>query len=260
MSAPGGLLLRALPGIPEIAPGGDLAGAIAAGVGRLGAAPDAGAAARLVLAIAHTVVSKAEGALVDLGQIRPGPRAVELAAEQGKDPRLVQVVLDESAEILRAERGVIVSRTRQGFVCANAGVDASNAGAGDRAIVLPADPDASARALRARLGELLGAAPAVVITDSFGRAWRHGQVDVAIGVAGLAPLDDWRGRTDAEGLELQATWLAIADAAAAAADLARSKDSREPVIAIEGLGRFVTPGDGPGAAALLRPAAEDLFL
>ena len=254
MGGPDGfeLRLRALPGIGEIQPGTDLAAVIAS--------TDEAARAG-VLAIAHTVVSKAEGAVVELDTVEPGPRACELAAEQDKDPRLVQVVLDQSAEVLRAERGVLISRTHHGFVCANAGVDASNAGREGRAILLPADPDGSARAIRARLGELTGLAPppAVLITDSFGRAWRHGQVDVAIGLAGLQPLDDWRGRTDADGLELRATWMALADAAAGAADLARAKDSREPVIAITGLERFVTADDGPGAVALRRSPEEDLF-
>ena len=131
--------------------------------------------------------------------------------------------------------------------------------AAETLIVLPDDPDASARRIRARLRELTGAAPAVLITDSFGRAWRHGQCDVAIGCAGMAPLDDWRGRTDAAGRELRATWLAVADAVAGAADLARAKDSREPVVIVAGLERFVTSEDGPGASALLRPLPEDLF-
>jgi coenzyme F420-0:L-glutamate ligase / coenzyme F420-1:gamma-L-glutamate ligase len=250
------LSLRPLAGIGEIDPGQDLGETIATALGSDDVAPG------LILAIAHTVVSKAEGAIVELGSITPGARAIEIATEQGKDPRLTQVVLDESVELLRVERGVLISRTRHGFVCANAGVDASNAGGADRAILLPRDPDASARAIRARLGELLtdvAPVPAVVVTDSFGRAWRHGQVDVAIGAAGLQPLDDWRGRIDADGMELRATWLAVADAVAGAADLARAKDSREPVIAIEGLGRFVSVEDGPGAAALLRPLDEDMF-
>lgn len=252
------LSLRPLQGIPEVRAGDDLAAAIVAALG--GDYPPERAGG-LVLALAHTVVSKAEGAVVELASVDPGEQAVALAAQQDKDARLVQVVLDQSAELLRAERGVLICRTHHGFVCANAGVDASNAGAADRAIVLPADPDGSARAIRARIAELTGAAPpAVLITDSFGRPWRHGQVDVAVGLAGLAPLDDWRGRRDAEGMELRATWPAIADAAAAAADLVRAKDSREPVVAIEGLERFITAEDGPGAAALLRTAAEDLFL
>jgi coenzyme F420-0:L-glutamate ligase/coenzyme F420-1:gamma-L-glutamate ligase len=154
---------------------------------------------------------------------------------------------------------VLICRTRHGFVCANAGVDISNAGGADTLTVLPTNPDASARRIRARLRELTGAAPAVLIGDSFGRAWRHGQCDVAIGCAGMQPLEDWRGRRDARGLELRATWLAIADSACAAADLARAKDSREPVVVIEGLERYITAEDGPGAAALLRTSEEDLF-
>ncbi len=212
-----------------------------------------------IVVIAHKVVSKAEGAAVALTEVTPTPRARELAAEQGKDPRAVQVVLDQSEEVLRAANGVLICRTHHGFVCANAGVDASNAADAETLLVLPRDPDASARALRARLRELTGTAPAVLITDSFGRAWRHGQCDIAIGCAGMAPLEDWRGRTDSVGRELHATWLAVADAAAGAADLARAKDSREPVVLIEGLERFVSEEDGPGATALLRPVGEDLF-
>ncbi|HEU4703438.1 MAG TPA: coenzyme F420-0:L-glutamate ligase, partial [Conexibacter sp.] len=171
------------------------------------------------------------------------------------------IVLDEAVELLRAERGVLICVTRHGFVCANAGVDASNAAEPDTLILLPVDPDGSARGLRARLRELTGAAPAVLISDSFGRAWRHGQTDVAIGVAGLAPLEDWRERTDSVGRELRATWIALADELAGAADLARSKDSRQPVVVVSGLDRHVLPAedDGPGAVALLRPASEDLF-
>jgi coenzyme F420-0:L-glutamate ligase/coenzyme F420-1:gamma-L-glutamate ligase len=211
------------------------------------------------VAVAHKIVSKAEGSVVALADVDPSPRARELAAAHRKDPRAVQVVLDQSMEIVRAERDVLICRTHHGFVCANAGVDASNAGVPDTLIVLPRDPDASARELRARLRELTGASVAVLITDSFGRAWRHGQCDVAIGCAGMTPLEDWRGRTDSAGLQLRATWLAVADAAAATADLARAKDSREPVVLIDGLERFVTPEDGPGAVALLRPREEDLF-
>jgi len=259
---------RALSGLPEVRPGDDLAALIASAAGdgqaREGQPGDGQARARQlrdgqVVVIAHKVVSKAEGAVVSLAEVRPGARAVALAAEQDRDPRAVQVVLDESAEILRAERGVLVCRTRHGFVCANAGVDASNASSPDTLVLLPRDPDASARGLRARLRELTGSTVAVLITDSFGRAWRHGQLDVAIGLAGMQPLDDWRGRTDASGLELKATWLAVADAAAASAELARGKDSREPVVILDGLERFVTGDDGSGAHALLRPLAEDLF-
>jgi coenzyme F420-0:L-glutamate ligase/coenzyme F420-1:gamma-L-glutamate ligase len=171
----------------------------------------------------------------------------------------VQVVLDESSEILRASRGVLICVTRHGFVCANAGVDASNAPAPDTVVLLPVDPDDSARRIRAALRTRMGVSPAVLITDSFGRAWRHGQCDVAIGCAGIAPLEDWRGRRDAVGRELTATWIAIADELASAADLARAKDARQPVVIVKGAGRHVSDEDGPGAAALLRPEAEDLF-
>jgi coenzyme F420-0:L-glutamate ligase/coenzyme F420-1:gamma-L-glutamate ligase len=242
---------RALRGLPEVRDGDDLAELIAS--------LDADLRDTDVLAVAHKVVSKAEGRVVALGAVSPGPWAQELAREHGKDARVVQVVLDESATVVRAERGVIISRTHQGFVCANAGVDASNAGRADTVVLLPRDPDASARALRAKLRVRLGVAPSVVITDSFGRAWRHGQCEVAIGIAGLQPIDDWRGRHDSEGRELHATAIAIADQAAAAADLARTKDSREPAVVLRGLERHVTPGDGPGAQALIRPPAEDLF-
>jgi coenzyme F420-0:L-glutamate ligase/coenzyme F420-1:gamma-L-glutamate ligase len=211
-----------------------------------------------VLVVAHKVVSKAEGRLRRLDEVEPGERALELASEQEKDPRLVQVVLDESAEILRAERGVIVSVTRHGFVCANAGVDASNAPAGTL-VTLPLDSDASARGLRARIAELRGVRPAVLITDSFGRAWRTGQTDVAIGAAGLVAVDDWRGRADAHGRELRATAIAVADSIAGAADLARRKDSRRPAVLVSGLGHLVTEEDGPGAAPLRREREQDLF-
>jgi coenzyme F420-0:L-glutamate ligase/coenzyme F420-1:gamma-L-glutamate ligase len=236
----------ALQGLPEVRPGDDLAALLR----------DGGYEPGDVLVLAHKVVSKAEGALRALDAVAVGDRARELAREQGKDPRHVQVILDEAAEILRAQRGVLICRTRHGFVCANAGVDTSNAPEDGVVVILPRDPDASARALRAALPSR----PAVVIADSFGRAWRHGQCDVAIGLAGLAALDDWRGRRDPRGLELRATAIAVADEAAAAADLVRDKGSREPAVIVRGLARYVTDEDGPGAAALIRPRAEDLFL
>ena len=238
--------LAALPGLPEIRPGDDLAALLAAAAAEIG-----GFEPTDVLAVAHKVVSKAEGRVVALDTVSPGPRAIELAA--GKDARAVQVVLDETAELVRADRGRLICRTPHGFVCANAGVDASNAGAPGTLILLPEDPDASARALRSALG------CAVIVTDSFGRAWRQGQCEVAIGCAGLAPADDWRGRDDADGRELHATHIAIADEAAAAADLARGKDTRQPAVRIRGLERHVTAEDGPGAAALIRALSDDLF-
>jgi coenzyme F420-0:L-glutamate ligase/coenzyme F420-1:gamma-L-glutamate ligase len=212
-----------------------------------------------VLVIAHKVVSKAEGRVRSLDEISPGERARELAAEHGKDARLVQAVLDESAELLRAHEGVFICATHHGFVCANAGVDQSNASRPGELILLPVDPDESARALRAGIGAALGVRPAVVISDSFGRAWRLGQNDVAIGAAGLAVLDDWSGRPDAYGRDLRVTSIAIADAAAAAADLARAKDDRRPAVLVRGLARYVTADDGPGAAALRRAPEQDLF-
>jgi coenzyme F420-0:L-glutamate ligase/coenzyme F420-1:gamma-L-glutamate ligase len=235
-----------LQGLPEVRPGDDLAALLR----------DGGYEPGDVLVVAHKVVSKAEGALRALDDVVASDRARELARGHGKDPRHVQVILDESAAVLRAVRGVLICRTHHGFVCANAGVDASNAPEDGALVTLPRDPDASARALRAALPNR----PAVVIADSFGRAWRHGQCDVAIGIAGLTTLDDWRGRRDPRGLELRATAIAVADEAAAAADLVRDKASREPAVVVRGLARHVRDDDGPGAAALLRPPAEDLFL
>jgi coenzyme F420-0:L-glutamate ligase/coenzyme F420-1:gamma-L-glutamate ligase len=247
------LSARALPEVPEIAAGDDLARLLADAAARAG-----GLAAGDVLVVAHKAVSKAEGRVRALADVSPGERARALAAEHDKDPRHVQVVLDESLDVIRAERGVLICRTHHGFVCANAGVDASNVQEGT-VVLLPQDPDESARRLRARLTELTGVRPAVVIADSFGRAWRHGQCDVAVGCAGLAPLEDWRGRRDAAGRELRATWIAVADQAASAADLVRRKDSREPAVVVRGLQRHVIDDDGPGAAALVRTEAEDLF-
>ncbi len=210
--------------------------------------------------VAHKVVSKAEGRIRLLDGIEPGERAREIAAEHGKDPRLVQAVLDESAELLRAAGGTLICVTRHGFVCANAGVDQSNASAEPGELVLlPEDPDGSAARLRSGIDAARGVRPAVVVADSFGRAWRLGQTDVALGAAGLTPLDQWIGRADAFGRELHVTSTAVADSIAAAADLARAKDSLEPVVLLRGLERFVTPDDGPGAAALRRPPEQDLF-
>ena len=233
----------AIGGIPEVAPGDDLAALL----GR------ADLRATDVLCVAHKVVSKAEGRVVDLAGVMPGERARAFAGAWDKDARAVQVVLDEAAEVLRADGGRLICRTRHGFVCANAGVDRSNAGAPDRAVLLPLDPDASARRLRAALG------CAVVITDSFGRPWRVGQQEIAIGCAGLEPLADHRGGTDRDGREMTATHVAIADQAASAADLARDKAGGLPAVRLRGLERHVIRGDGPGAAALVRAREHDLF-
>ena len=234
---------KAVPGLPEIRAGDDLAELLRPFVS------DGD-----VLCLAHKIVSKAEGRVVSLADVVPSDEARRIAGEHHKDARQVQAVLDESEEVVRNERGVLIARTRHGFVCANAGVDASNAAPGTL-VLLPLDPDASARRIRAALGKRA----AVVVTDSFGRAWRHGQADVAIGIAGLQPLDDWRGRQDSAGNDLRATWIAVADQVAAAADLVRRKDSREPAVVVSGLADHVADEDGPGARAIVRPRDEDLF-
>ena len=251
------LWARSVGGLPEIRAGDDLALMIVRALGA--GAAEAPLKDDQIVAIAHKAVSKAEGAVAVLDEVVPAARARELGSQLRKDPRLVQLILDHAEEVVRAERGVLICRTRTGLVCANAGVDASNSAHPGTVILHPRDPDGSARRLRWRLRELTGASPAVLISDSFGRPWRNGQCDVAIGCAGMAPLEDWRGRADSVGRALHATWIAVADAAAAAADLARAKDSREPVVILEGLGRFVTAADGPGASVLVREPAEDLF-
>lgn len=212
-----------------------------------------------VVVVSQKVVSKAEGRVRRLSSVIPGSQARKLGALLGKEPALVELVLSESTEILRAERGVLITETRSGWVCANAGIDSSNLAEDGTVCLLPDDADASARRIRAEIHEDCGIAAAVIISDSFGRAWRVGQCEVAIGCAGLEPLEDWRGRKDRRGVRLEATLIAIADEAAAAADLARAKDSGIPAAIVRGLGRHVCDGDGPGAAALRRGRSEDLF-
>jgi len=265
--------LRVVPveGLPEVTEGAKLGELIAA---RIDLRPGD------IVVISQKIVSKAEGQVRRLSEVQPSERARQLAADHDKDPALVELILSESNELLRAERGVLITRTHHGFVCANAGIDTSNLPNADTVCLLPQDPDASARRIRAELaaafeGPGVGLAghspllsaethprppyPAVVIADSFGRPWRLGQTEVAIGCAGLTPLDDWRGRQDASGRELSATLIAIADQVAAAADLVRSKDARLPVAVVRGLSRYVITEDGPGGAALRRPPEEDLF-
>jgi coenzyme F420-0:L-glutamate ligase/coenzyme F420-1:gamma-L-glutamate ligase len=250
MSAPGELRVRAVAGLPEFAAGMIVGEEIAA---------RAELADGDVVVVSQKIVSKAEGRVRRLSAAIPGAEARKLAALLGKEPALVELILEESSEVLRAEGGVLIVETRHGFVCANAGIDSSNLPEPDTVCLLPEDPDASARRIRAELGAATGAELGVVLADSFGRAWRLGQAEVAIGCAGLAPLDDWRGRRDSAGRELEATLIAIADEAAAAADLVRDKASGTPVAVIGGLGRYVGAADGPGAAALRRPRADDLF-
>ena len=244
--------LRAIPisGLPEVTEGMALGELIAA---------RAELADGDVVVVSQKVVSKAEGRIRRLSSVLPGGEARRLAAVLGKEPALVELILEESSEVLRAERGVLIVETRHGFVCANAGIDSSNLPEDDAVCLLPEDPDASARRIREEIRVATGVAVAVIVSDSFGRAWRLGQAEVAIGCAGIVPLDDWRGRRDAGGRELEATLIAVADEAAAAADLVRDKASRVPAAIVRGLDRYVTEDDGPGAVALRRPHDEDLF-
>ncbi|HVQ60426.1 MAG TPA: coenzyme F420-0:L-glutamate ligase [Solirubrobacterales bacterium] len=241
-----------------------------------------------IVVISQKIVSKAEGRLRRLAEVEPSDRALDLEKKLGKEAPLVELILSESREVLRAERGVLITETHHGLVCANAGIDASNLPDDNTVCLLPSDPDASARLIRRELEtameqsgmgvplsrhstsshrrDVSGAGHphprppiAVLIADSFGRAWRLGQAEVAIGCAGLAPLDDWRGRQDASGRPLEGTVIAIADEAAAAADLVRDKASGVPAAVVRGLGHHVGAEDGPGAAALRRPREEDLF-
>lgn len=246
----GDLRVVGVPGMPEVVEGMKV-GELIAGHASLADGD--------VVVVSQKIVSKSEGQIRRLSSATPGAEAQRLAAALGKDPALVELILAESREVLRAERGVLITETHHGFVCANAGVDSSNLPEPDTVSLLPEDPDASARRIRAEISAATGASPAVVVSDSFGRAWRLGQVEVAIGCAGIAPLDDWRGRADAVGRKLEATLIAVADEAAAAADLIRDKASRVPVAIVRGLDHYVTAADGPGAKALRRPRDEDLF-
>jgi coenzyme F420-0:L-glutamate ligase / coenzyme F420-1:gamma-L-glutamate ligase len=238
--------LRVIPvlGLPEVGEGADLGALIAS-------------AAELVdgdvVVVAHKVVSKAEGQVVRLADVEPSAEARELA--NGEDPRRLQVILRETARLVRTRPPLVIAETRHGFVCASAGVDASNAPASEMLVLLPADPDASAARLRSRLHELTTRDVAVIVSDSFGRAWRQGTTDVAIGCAGLAPLLDLRGVRDATGYELHATVIAVADELASAAELVRGKLEGIPVAVIRGF-----DGGGEGTAReLVMPPERDLF-
>jgi coenzyme F420-0:L-glutamate ligase/coenzyme F420-1:gamma-L-glutamate ligase len=246
-----GLGVLPVPGLPEVTEGIALGELIAA---------ETELEQGDVVVVSQKIVSKAEGRVLSISSAIPGAEARKLAAVLGKDPALVELILAESREVLRAEGGVLIAETHHGFVCANAGVDTSNLPEEGTACLLPEDPDASARRIRTEItAGLEGPLLAVIVSDSFGRAWRLGQAEVAIGCAGISPLDDWRGRADAAGRRLEATAIAIADEAAAAADLVRDKTSGVPAVIVRGLGRHVTEEDGPGAAALRRTRDEDLF-
>jgi len=254
-----------LPTLPEIVPGDDLAPLIAQAWRALIRADSTLAPQPMdVLVVTQKIVSKAEGCLVDLTTIEPRPEAVEFAAKWDRDARQVEVVLRESVDILRMERGLVISRTKHGFVCANAGVDASNTGRGEWVTLLPDDPDKSAREIRAGVAAALGIpadeAPAVIVSDSFGRPWRFGIVDVALGVAGIEPLIDLRDTPDADGRIMHSTVVAVADEICSAAELAAGKTSGVPVVLVRGA-EFNTGGEAEPSVTrdVVMPLEMDLF-
>ncbi|HEX2373651.1 MAG TPA: coenzyme F420-0:L-glutamate ligase [Actinomycetota bacterium] len=243
------LRLWPLSALPEVRPGDDLAGMLAARAAAEGVAPGD------VLMVAHKVVSKAEGRIVALAAVRPGPAAAALAAETGKEPALCELILAESRRVVRRRGGTLICETHHGFVCANAGVDSSNAPVGS-AVLLPVDPDASARRLQARVAAAVGGRVGLVVTDTHGRAFRRGLVNVAIGVAGFEPVVDHRGGHDREGRLLVATDQALADELAAAAGPLMGKAAGTPAVVASRVATIPGPG---GAAALVRDPDHDLF-
>ncbi len=244
-----GLEVLPVEGIPEVRPGDDLSGLIALATGEDLRAGD-------ILVVTHKIVSKAEGRLVDLRAVEPSALAKGFAARYGRDPRQVEVVLRESRRVVRMDRGLIISETQHGFVCANAGVDASNLPGDDTVCLLPVDPDASAARLREALTAWTGSELAVIVSDSFGRPWREGITNVAIGVAGMEPLADYRGQRDPYGYPLEASILAVADELAAAAELVMGKTEGIPAAII----RNYPYKQGPGTALdLLMGPERDLF-
>ncbi len=251
-----GLVVIPLEGIGEIRPGDDLGEIVGAALERTPAAlpPETGD----VLVVTQKIVSKAEGAVVDLRTVTPRPEAVEFAARFDRDARQIEVVLREARRVVRMERGVLITETPHGFVCANGGVDASNVGprSGEVVTLLPADPDASAARLRAALRARLGTDLPVVVSDSFGRPWRWGIVDVAIGVSGIRPLDDLRGTPDADGRTMHATIRAVADEIASAAELALGKTAGRPAAIVRGANP--TRGEGSIREVVMDPVF-DLF-
>lgn len=238
-------------GLPEIEVGADLPWLIADAIRRQGLAVSGGD----VCVVTSKIVSKAEGRVVDPAGVTPSAFARQWAAAHGKDPRLVEVVLSESRRVVRMDRDILITETHHGFICANAGVDSSNAPAG-RVLLLPVDPDASARVLADALGASFGCRIGVVVSDTFGRPWREGFVNVAIGVAGIAPLRDYRGQCDAAGRPLAVTMIAIADEIASAAELVMEKVSRVPVAVVRGVN---VEADSGRAQDLLRAPDRDLF-
>lgn len=250
-SSPPPVHIVPLAGLPEIAAGQNLSLLIADALKAQKIIPVAGD----ILVVAQKIVSKAEGKSIRLDTILPSNRAKAWAAEYRRDPRLIELVLQQASRIVRMERGVIIAETRHGFVCANAGVDLSNAAPGT-ALLLPDDPDRSAHALREELTRISGVRMGVIISDTFGRPWREGLVNVALGVAGISALADYRGQRDAHGKELQATVIALADELAAAAGLVMGKLNRVPVVVIRGVKSCDASATGRD---LIRPSNQDLF-
>ena len=255
-----GLLALPVDGLGEIQPGDDLPEMIASCVATIAATSAIGGLrSDDVIAVTQKIVSKAEGAIVELTTITPRPEAVEYATKWGRDARQVEVVLQEAVRVVRMDRGVIITETAHGFVLTNSGVDASNVGprSGEVVTLLPRDPDGSARAIREAIRLRTGIAPGVIITDSFGRPWRLGITDVAIGVAGIAALEDLRGKPDADGRMMAATVRAVADQIAATAELALGKTARRPLALIRGAHPQVAE-DGSARSSLM-PPDWDLF-
>jgi coenzyme F420-0:L-glutamate ligase / coenzyme F420-1:gamma-L-glutamate ligase len=250
---PSSIQIIGIDGLPEIRPSDDLASLIGDSLDANGLRLDDND----ILVVTHKIVSKAEGRLVELPSVDPSPLAIKWSAEWGKDARQVEVVLREARRIVRMERGILIAETEHGFICANAGVDASNVHA-ETVCLLPRDPDTSAEALRVALAERYGASIGIVISDSFGRPWRNGIVNVAIGVAGIPALADYRGHTDAAGYSLHVTVLAIADELAAAAELIMNKLDAKPVALIRGY-RFPIEADPGTARDLVMDPSRDLF-
>lgn len=244
---PSAVTIMPVDGLPEIGPGDDLAAMIADAIEL---------ADGDIVVITSKIVSKAEGRSVELADVAPSDFAVEWSATWDKDPRLVEVVLRESKRIVRQAGPVLITETHHGFVCANSGVDQSSSGAEGRVLVLPVDPDASARTARARFAEL-GVDVAVVVTDTFGRPWREGQTDVAIGVAGIDPLHSYIGQRDPHGHEFRVQEVCVADELAAAAELVKGNTSRVPAAVVRGYGW--EPDDDASMAPVIRDSSRDLF-
>lgn len=250
--APHGITVIPLTGIPAVHPGDDLASLLSEALTRIGVTPEPND----VLVVAQKVISKSEGAIVNLDDVKPGDAALEIAAVVNKDPRLVEVILANSTRIVRSVPGVLITETLHGFICANAGVDVSNSLGPNMLTLLPVDPDMSARQIGDGIEKRLGVKMAVIVSDSFNRPWRQGSINVAIGTSGFVPLYDGRGTEDDAGMRLQATVVSVADEIASAAQLAMGETGRVPAAIVRGLQLQFSD---EGSSALLRDPAQDLF-